>query len=1505
MSSENGESEAASMAEMVRLLLEDRRKREEETAAEQRRRDEERADELRRRMEEEERRAREADQRVKEMQEQFELMRKLVEGTSKREEPRKPERADTIKLTKLTEQDDIEAYLTVFERMMGAYEVEKSRWAFMLAPQLTGKAQQAYAALSADDAGDYPALKAAILQRYDINEETYRQRFRAAKMGSGESPPALATRLTDLAGKWLKECGTVQEVVDAVVKEQLLRALPDEVRVWVSERKPTTSTAAGRLAEDYLQARRQSMSVNREASRKTERPSEGPVKCHKCGQPGHLARECPRNTRLGYGGAVSGQQPPRQGREGQVLRCYNCHRIGHVAAKCPSRAAMYCESGCRRRRPVARARDHKGDVSRQGVVEGVNVSDILLDTGASTTLVRSDLVPEEKMTAEEISIRCAHGDTVIYPLAEIEIVVGGRSLTVEAAVADKLPVSVLLGRDVPELGVLLQESDQDIGEMQPGEAMVVTTRARKRQQQQEEAVRMEEERRDGAHPKAIERLMTVNQEEDQPREGNLETGAQEADTVETSDGDMLGATFDEELFSGGQERVKLSRSQKRANRETFSQGKEEESTYPCHPLDLTSAEVRRLQQEDESLVEVRKAARGEASSAGAGFFEKEGLVYRRWVPPGRDGEDMAVEQLVLPRQCRGTVMQLAHTIPLAGHMGKTKTGQRVRQRFYWPTLFRDVAEYCRTCAECQKAAPGRRQRAPLIPLPVIEEPFRRMAMDIVGPLPRSRSGNRYVLVMCDYATRYPEAVPLRCIDAEHVAEELVKVFARVGVPQEILTDQGSNFTSQLLREVYNLLKVQAIRTSPYHPQTDGLVERFNQTLKQMLRKAATEEGKDWDKLLPYLLFAYREVPQASTGFSPFELLYGRQVRGPLDVLKETWETDKRSNDSVVSYVLSVQEKLARMSELVRENLAQAQKDQKRWYDRHARQREFQPGEHVLVLLPSSTSKLQARWQGPYPVLRRVGTVTYQIDMFDTRKRRRIFHVNMLRKWHTPNATSFLAEDDDAMDIENEEVVMWRGDEVEDQPVVSKELDTEKHAELQILLGEFSDVLRSTPGRTSMAEHNIETGTANPIRLPPYRLPHAYRETVRKELNEMEESGVIEPSVSEWASPVVLVQKKDGTMRFCVDYRKLNSVSRTDAYPMPRVDDLIDRLGTAKYITTLDLTRGYWQVPMAKGACTRTAFTTPFGLYQFRVMPFGLQGAPATFQRMMDQLIRGMETFAGAYLDDLVIHSSTWEDHLRQIRAVLERLREAGLTAKPRKCQFAMSKCVYLGHVVGNGMVQPEESKVKAVKQFTTPVTKKEVRTFLGMTGYYRKFIEDYATVAAPLTDLTRKNSPNRVKWTPVCEAAFQKLKNCLCSTPVLRSPDFDRTFIVQTDASNRGVGAVLSQVGEDGTDHPIAYYSRKLLPREERYSTIEKECLAIKLAVQTFRVYLLGKPFIIQTDHRSLEWLDRLKENNARLTRWSLSLQPYQFQVHYRAGKANANADALSRGVESPTNATC
>ena len=389
-------------------------------------------------------------------------------------------------------------------------------------------------------------------------------------------------------------------------------------------------------------------------------------------------------------------------------------------------------------------------------------------------------------------------------------------------------------------------------------------------------------------------------------------------------------------------------------------------------------------------------------------------------------------------------------------------------------------------------------------------------------------------------------------------------------------------------------------------------------------------------------------------------------------------------------------------------------------------------------------------------------------------------------------------------------------------------------------------------------------------------------------------GVIEESQSDWNSPIVLVDKPDGSTRFCIDFRRVNEKSKFDAYPMPRVDELLERLGTAHFMTTLDLTKGYWQIPLTPESRERTAFSTPFGLYQFRTMPFGLHGAPATFQRMMDRILRPHQQYAAAYIDDVVIHSEDWPSHLCKVAAVLQSLREAGLTANPKKCAIGKSESEYLGYRVGSGQIRPLIAKVKALADWPVPTTKTQVRSFLGLAGYYRKFIPSFATLAAPLTDLTRKAAPNTVQWTELCQRAFLALKRRLCSKPVLCSPDFGKRFTLQTDASETGLGAVLSQEVR-GSEHPVLYISRKLLPREKNYSTIEKECLAVKWAVESLRYYLLGRHFTLVTDHAPLAWLHRMKDNNARITRWYLALQPYAFRVVHRAGKLHQNADFFSR----------
>ena len=377
----------------------------------------------------------------------------------------------------------------------------------------------------------------------------------------------------------------------------------------------------------------------------------------------------------------------------------------------------------------------------------------------------------------------------------------------------------------------------------------------------------------------------------------------------------------------------------------------------------------------------------------------------------------------------------------------------------------------------------------------------------------------------------------------------------------------------------------------------------------MIRKFVHDDSRNWDKWLVPLLFAVREVPQASTGFSPFELLFGRKPRGVLDLIKENWEEGPSPSKNEIQYVMDLLAKLHTLGQLSRENLLKAQERQQRLYNRGTKLRQFSPGDKVLVLLPTSSTKLLAKWQGPFVVTRRVGDVDYEVQWADGEGAKQIYHLNLLKAWKEVVSVSLVS-----VDQEKDEL----GPEVPKltnliSPLLDSHLYPSQRTDLAYLQKRFADVFSPLPGRTHLINHRIETTPGVSVRTRPYRLPEHKRKLVQAEIKAMLELGVIEESHSAWSSPIVLVGKPDGSIRFCVDYRKVNDVSQFDAYPMPRVDELLDRLGTARFFSTLDLTKGYWQIPLSPESKEKTAFSAPDGLYQFRTLPFGLFGTPATFQ----------------------------------------------------------------------------------------------------------------------------------------------------------------------------------------------------------------------------------------------------------------------------------------------------
>lgn len=429
-----------------------------------------------------------------------------------------------------------------------------------------------------------------------------------------------------------------------------------------------------------------------------------------------------------------------------------------------------------------------------------------------------------------------------------------------------------------------------------------------------------------------------------------------------------------------------------------------------------------------------------------------------------------------------------------------------------------------------------------------------------------------------------------------------------------------------------------------------------------------------------------------------------------------------------------------------------------------------------------------------------------------------------------------------------------------------------------VLGEYADIFEEVGEPTPFAEHRIDTGDHPPIAVPPYRLTPAKKEIMRAELDQMLAADVIEECESAWSAPCVLVPKSNGTYRFCVDYRKLNAVTKTDTYPMPRIDELLQFTNKGCVMTSLDLRNGYWQVTTLDR--DKTAFVTPFGTYRFKRMPFGLKNAPATFQRLIDRFRSGAslrDVTVLAYLDDLLVISDSFDKHLSDLRAVFDRLRVFKLRANRDKCVFARERVKYLGHVISREGISPDDDKVRAVLEMKEPSNLQQLRTFLQTCSWFRKFIPDFAKVSEPLTRLTRKSQT--WIWGSEQASAFESLKRLLTTAPILIQPDYSKPFILRTDASNFALGACLLQGESPSAERPIEYASRLLTSAERNYSTTEREALAVVWAVERFRGYIDGHQVCVRSDHQPLKWLFSLKSPSGRLVRWALKLQAYNLQL--------------------------
>ena len=645
--------------------------------------------------------------------------------------------------------------------------------------------------------------------------------------------------------------------------------------------------------------------------------------------------------------------------------------------------------------------------------------------------------------------------------------------------------------------------------------------------------------------------------------------------------------------------------------------------------------------------------------------------------------------------------------------------------------------------------------------------------------------------------------------------------------------------------------------------------------------------------------------------------------GPLLLLKEKWLDEDPEKISVLKYVATFKDRLFRAGQMAKRNLQESQSKMKVWYDRKAKSRCFEPGDRVLVLFPVVGNPLQAKYSGPYKVVKKISDTNYLVKTPDRRKETQVCHINMLKAYHekpkpelvilnnrlglespthSKDCVGQVAEKEEDTEsevrLENDQqpIKLQNSHILNDLGTKLSHLPSVQRKELAEVITQYREVFPDVPSKTNLIKHDVDVGDSAPIKQHPYRVSPMKKELLDKEVQYMLKNDIIEESQSNWSSPCILVPKHDGGFRFCTDFRKVNDKTKSDSFPIPRIADCIDEIGNAKFVSTFDMLKGYWQVPLTQRAREISAFVTPSGLYQYKVMPFGMKNAPATFQRMVNKLVRDIDGCEG-YIDDVVIFSDNWSDHIRQIERFFQIMREAKLTINLMKSEFGKATVKYLGHIVGQGQVRPLDAKIQTIVKYPIPTSRKELARFLGMAGYYRNFCLNFSDIAAPLTNLLSKKV--KFVWTHDCQLAFDKVKLLLQKSPVLKSPDYEKPFKLIIDSSDVGTGSVLVQEASDGLDHPVSYFSKKFLKYQKNYSVVEKETLGLVLALEHFDVYLGSTPFKIKvyTDHNPLTFLKTMKNKNQRLVRWSLALQEYNLEIQHIPGSENVVADALSRCI--------
>ena len=1379
----------------------------------------------------------------------------------------------SLNLPTFSDKDDIVSYISRFEKYAEMTKLEVTQWSLHLGSLLTGNALQIFSSLPIDVSMDYYKLKSALLQGFAKTPDTFRSDFKSMKLGN-ESCIQYFARLKRAFREWVSSEGVDRRDPDELesffLYDQFLASIPSELRTHLKERKFSNENDFLECGDLWLSAHKKSFTKPKFDSKAKFHTSTSP-------RSAGTTYTSPSNSKNVSNVSTHERKPvPKNDHVSKGTVCYGCGQVGHIKSQCKNPRSNNNNNSSNN--DVANINFATiGNVAPEymacGTVNGLNVSTIVRDTACEAVLISDDCLPNlTTENSETINVCDFLGNPTSLPVARCYISCPFFEGFVNAIRAPLKYCSVLIG-NVPGASIMKRADEKHC---MPN----------------------------GNIPDCVNEACYDN--------SNSSSKFNSCNNTNVTD------------FSPSVNAIT------RQGSKRISSG--------LHPLKIPSYDVsdispdkfKDLQLNCDTLVNIRKQAdNNEYYTVGPRSYRFKwlnNLLYQVCeASPKLNEVNQAL--LVVPKMCRMKVLSTAHENLISGHFSNRKTLLKIRSCFYWPGMGIDVTNFCKSCDLCQRyCSKGRVKKVPLEKMPLISEPFYRISIDLVGPFsPPSEEGHRYILTIIDSATSFPEAIAMKNIDSISVADALLQVFSRVGIPREIHSDLGAQFASDLMKELYRLLGTQPLFNSPYHPMGTGRIERLHSTLKSALRKLTSQRPKDWHRYLIPVLFALREMPSDRTGFSSFELLYGRQVRGPITILKELWENPKldTSERTVYQHVIDLKNRLKDSADLALQQSELSASKYKHYFDLKTQNRSLSPGDEALILLPSSSNKLLLSWLGPYKVVEKRGRVDYVLDQDG---KHRLYHINLLKKYHRravvsqciadrpePYRSTFCQEirvsgslvdnavvDGYSMDepciysagkngVEN----LNSSDSV-DNFNISENLNDCQREDIGRVIDEYSTVFSNFPGCTNLVDHDIDLIDKTPIRAKLYPVPLNLRDKFIDEVNSLIELGIIRPSKSNYCAPCLMVAKKDGGYRLAIDYRNLNSVTKFDAEPSCSLDEELHKFDNVKYFTELDICKAYYQVKLTESSIPLTAFSTPSGLYEFVRMPFGLVTACATYIRLMRKVLGDLDV--SFYFDNILVYSKDWDSHIKNLRLVLDRLRNAGLTVKPSKCSFGVTSLDYLGFTLTKEGVRPQAEKVESIRNCNVPTTRTSLRSFIGLCSFYSRFIPNFSELTAPLTDLLKKGVSEPLPWNDLCERNFRKLIHSLDSNPILKFPCIDKTFVLRTDASGIGIGVILLQYHNE-VPHPISFASRKLFEREQRYSTVERELLAVVYGIHKFRYYLIGKPFILETDHQPLVYLRKFKGSNARLMRWALALQAYEFRSVYIPGKENVGPDFLSRNI--------